>query len=94
MSRAGRRQSTLARALTYVVLAALMISTVPYRHVGSLIARFPIASTVTAVLLVLAAAVYWQYELVFAVFFWGYALSGPLLAVGEKIKALREAHSG
>ena len=81
-------------ACLLLVLAALMVTNVPYPHVGSLITRFPVAAVVAGAALVLVGAVYGRYEPVFIVFFWGYALWGPTLAVREKIRSVREAHSG
>jgi len=93
MREAVGSHGTILLPCLLLLLAALMISNFPYSHVGGVIARFPVASVVAGVLLMFVGAVYWHYELVFVVFFWGYALAGPTLAVKEKIKALREAHS-
>ena len=76
-----------------LLLAGLMVSTLPYPHVGMVLARFPAASIASAVVILVAGVLYWEYELLFVFFFWGYVASGPALVVRERIKAFREAHS-
>ena len=77
-----------------LLLGFLMISTFSYPHVRSLLVRVPLPSLTVALAVLLFAAAYWEYELVFLALFWGYAASGPALAVGEKVKAVHGAHSG
>jgi len=76
-----------------LVLGLLMISTISYPHVRSLLSRMAPPSLVAAAAVFVLAAAYWQHELVFLAVFWGYAASGPALAVREKIRAFRVAHS-
>ena len=78
---------------TLLVLGLLMVSTFSYPHVRSLLSRMSLPSVVSLLAIVVLAAAYWEYELVFLAMFWGYAVSGPALALREKIKAYRVAHS-
>ena len=74
-----------------LVLSVLMVSHFHYRHIGILMAKFPVAWAVGGLFALAMVVLYWRYELAFAVFFWGYAATGPVLAVGEKLKELHEA---
>lgn len=77
-----------------LALAYLMVSNLAYPHVGGLIARWPVATIVTAIGILSVGVSFGAYEVVFCVFFMAYAFSGPIVTAGAKVKALREAHSG
>ena len=74
-----------------VVLAALMVSRVPYRHAGHVVGR--LRPSVVAVLAVgfIVGSVFWHHEYLFAALTWGYALASPLHMAGVKIGAVRHA---
>jgi len=77
-----------------LLMAFLMVSNIPYPHIGSIIAKRPVAFCGAGLALLALGVVYWEYEIVFLLFFMSYAASGPAIAVGAKIKALRTAHYG
>ena len=74
-----------------VLLAFLMVSRFPYKHIGSLLSRLPLTVALAWFAVLMVAALLWHYEIIFAVVFWGYALSGPAATVGEKIMASHQA---
>ena len=74
-----------------LLLGALMVSHLPYRHLGGAISRLsPLAAAAAAALLI-GAAVLWEYEHVFAAVMWAYVASGPVEALRERVRALRHA---
>ena len=74
-----------------LLMAILMVSALPYPHVGGIIAKQPVAFCVAGMLLLILGVVYWEYEIVFLLFFFTYVVSGPAVAVSAKIRAAREA---
>lgn len=74
-----------------LVLAFLMVSHFPYRHMGALMKELPRGLAVAWVALLALAAVLWHYEFVLGVVFWGYVLSGPAITAREKIVAFHRA---
>ncbi len=87
----GLFQAHMLLPCVLVLLGALMVSRIPYRHVGVILSRVnPAVAVVTAALFV-AGSVYWEYEYLFAALMWTYTLSGPLAVAREKIRAVRHA---
>ena len=76
-----------------VLLAALMVSSIPYRHIGVVMVKHPMPCIMAGTLLVALAGVLRRQELIFPMFFWGYALSGPAVAIRARIRAYREARA-
>jgi len=74
-----------------LILAFLMVSHFPYRHMGALKDELPWGLAAAWVGLLVVAAILWHYEVVLAVLFWGYVLSGPGVAAREKLVALHRA---
>ncbi len=74
-----------------LLLAFLMVSRFPYKHIGSLLSRIPLSIALMWCAVLMAAALLWHHEVIFAVVFWAYALSGPAATVGEKIMASHQA---
>jgi len=74
-----------------LVLAALMVSRISYRHAGAIIARFSPVSAAALAALFVAGSVLWHHEYVFAALMWGYVASGPLATAKEKLRAVRHA---
>ncbi len=73
------------------LLAALMVSHMPYRHAGAFISRLdPILAIVVGAVLVTGTIV-WEYQFLFAGLMWGYVVSAPLLTARELIRAARHA---
>ena len=74
-----------------VVLGALMVSRVPYRHAGAALAYMKPTVTALVAISFIAASVLWVYEYLFAALVWGYIISGPLAFTRERIRAVRHA---
>ena len=74
-----------------LLLAFLMVSHFPYRHMGALMGEMPRGLAIAWVSLLVLAAVLWHYEVVLAVVFWGYVLSGPAITAREKLVAFHRA---
>jgi CDP-diacylglycerol--serine O-phosphatidyltransferase len=73
-----------------VLLGALMVSRIPYKHAGTLMSRMtPLVGIVAAAVFVAAAL--WEYECAFAALMWSYVLSGPFATAKERIRAVRHA---
>jgi CDP-diacylglycerol--serine O-phosphatidyltransferase len=74
-----------------VLLGALMVSRISYRHVGVVVSRLtPLGAALLAALFV-TVSLLWDYEYLFCAVTWGYVLSGPLVVATEKIRAVRHA---
>ncbi len=74
-----------------VLLSVLMVSRIPYKHAGTIIARMNHAVAIACAAVFVAAALLWEYEYVFGALMWGYAISGPLTTASHKIRAVRHA---
>jgi len=74
-----------------VVLGALMVSRITYKHAGASVSRLRPTVAVLAAAVLVVGALTWQHEYVFAGLVWGYTLSGPLGLAREKIRAVRHA---
>jgi len=74
-----------------VLLAVLMLSRLPYRHIGPILSRMPLPMAMLWSAMLILGAIVWRYELVLAGVFWAYVLSGPAEAVKEKIMASHHA---
>jgi CDP-diacylglycerol--serine O-phosphatidyltransferase len=72
-------------------LAFLMVSHFPYRHTGALMGEMPRGLAVGWVALLALAGIMWHYEVVLAVLFWAYILSGPATSAREKLVAIHRA---
>jgi len=76
-----------------LVLSLLMVSALPYPHVVTLITKWPGAFVLAGLLTLWVAATHGAYEVVFGLLSLCYVASGPVAALGAKVKALREARS-
>ena len=74
-----------------LVLAFLMVSHFPYRHMGALMGEQPWGLAAAWIGVLALVAVLWHYEFVLAVVFWGYVLSGPAAMAREKLVAFHRA---
>jgi len=74
-----------------VLLGALMVSRIPYKHIGAVISRLRPGVAVAFAVTFVAASVLWEHEYLFGTLMWGYALSGPLATAREAIRAVRHA---
>ncbi|MCK4284273.1 MAG: CDP-alcohol phosphatidyltransferase family protein [Candidatus Brocadiae bacterium] len=74
-----------------MVLGALMISGIGYKHAGAVIGKLNPAVAVVAAMLFLGGSIFWQYEYMFAALIWAYALSGPVGAARGMIRAVHHA---
>ena len=82
---------TFSLTALVVLLGSLTVSRITYRHAGVMVSRLaPMTAALLAVLFI-AGSVMWEYEYMFGVLTWAYALSGPLAAATEKIRAVRHA---
>ena len=70
-----------------VLLAFMMVSDFAYAHLACIIARMSTPLLVVLAAGVIAAMFFWHYELVFALLFWSYVVSGPAGAVRERFRA-------
>jgi len=76
-----------------LALSLLMVSSLPYPHVGTLIARWPGAFVLAGLATLWVAVTHGAYEVVFVALSLSYVGSGPVAALGAKVKAVREARS-
>jgi len=74
-----------------MLLGALMVSRIPYKHAGTIISRMNHAVAVICAAAFVAASLLWEYEFVFGALMWAYALSGPLATATHKIRAVHHA---
>ena len=74
-----------------LLLALLMVSRVPYRHAGHVVGRLRPAVVALVAVGFILGSVFWHHEYLFVALTWGYALSSPLHAAGERILAVRHA---
>ncbi len=78
--------TSIALTTLLFCLAVLMVSHVPYLHVGTLLGRIPRKILLAGILPIAAASLRWGYAPMFFVFFMLYVISGPLLATAEKVR--------
>ncbi len=88
------RFTTIALITLLFALSVLMISHVPYLHVGTLLGRIPRKMIYIGALLIAATAFLWGYAPMFFIFFMLYVTSGPLLATAEKVREHSRAING
>ncbi len=74
-----------------VLLSALTVSGIPYRHASAIISRLHPRNAVLIGLAFIAGSVVWRYEYMFGALMWGYVASGPLGAAGAKLRAAHHA---
>ena len=72
-----------------LLLGMLMVSRIRYRHAGLAVARLTPPVAVALACLIVAGAVLWHYEYLFAALTWGYVAAAPLHVAGRKIRAVR-----
>jgi CDP-diacylglycerol--serine O-phosphatidyltransferase len=84
--------ATLAM-LPYVMLmlAALMVSSVSYTHVGTILGRLRPSIGALAAAAFALGSILWRYEILFAAAMWAYVVSGPFQLASDKLRALRHA---
>ncbi len=87
----GLPQATAVLPWVLVVLGVLMVSSVPYKNAGSILARMKPSVTALIAASFITACVLWAYEYMFAALVWGYVVSGPLAFTRERIRAVRHA---
>lgn len=90
-SEAGLSANPVILACAMVLLGALMVSRMPYKHVGTVISRLHPAIGVATAAAFVAVSILWEYEYVFGAAMWAYAFSGLLAVAREKIRAVRHA---
>lgn len=90
LGEAGVAVAPMVLPCVLLILGGLMISRIPYRHVGSLISRMKPGAAFASAAGLLAASVLWH-EYVFAALMWGYTISGVLATARERIRAVRHA---